>query len=83
MSERMDCEEDSKEEVTLVKYSNPVLVIKNPEKVASTSSNAKVNVMLCNNIIFVSGISNAIRKISPFQRNLSVDLNDMKYSSLF
>lgn len=43
MSERMDCEEDTKEEeATLVKYSNPVLVIKNPEKAAS-SSNAKVN----------------------------------------
>lgn len=38
----MDCEEDSIEEPTLVKYSNPVLVVKNPEKPAS-SSNTKVN----------------------------------------
>lgn len=44
MSEHMDYEEEVNEDVTLVKYSNPVLVIKNPEKPVSSGGNLKVYV---------------------------------------
>lgn len=43
MSERMDCEDNTIEEGTLVKYSNPVLVVKNPEKPVSSNA-AKVRI---------------------------------------
>ncbi|KAG4078742.1 hypothetical protein HA402_015332 [Bradysia odoriphaga] len=38
MSEQMDCEEGAIDETTLVKYSNPVLVVKNPEKPSSSNA---------------------------------------------
>ncbi|XP_037040794.1 putative inner dynein arm light chain, axonemal [Bradysia coprophila] len=38
MSEQMDCEENAIDETTLVKYSNPVLVVKNPEKPSSSNA---------------------------------------------
>lgn len=38
MAEKMDCEEGMIDETTLVKYSNPVLVIKNPEKPSSSNA---------------------------------------------
>lgn len=46
MSEHMDYEEEVNEDVTLVKYSIPVLVIKNPEKPVSSGGNLKVYVFL-------------------------------------
>lgn len=36
MAESMDYNEDTSDEGTLVKYNNPVLVIKNPEKPSDT-----------------------------------------------
>lgn len=42
MAESMDYNEDQTDEVTLVKYNNPVLVIKNSEKPLETIANLKV-----------------------------------------
>lgn len=47
MSERMEYDEAAVEDVTLVKYSNPILVIKNPEKQVS-SGTSKVNSLFSN-----------------------------------
>lgn len=41
MAESMDYNEDHAD-ITLVKYNNPVLVIKNPEKPLETIANLKV-----------------------------------------
>lgn len=41
----MDYEEQANEEATLVKYSNPILVIKNPEKPVSAGT-LKVNIFI-------------------------------------
>lgn len=38
----MDCIDEQADESTLVKYNNPVLVIKNPEKQLDTAANLKV-----------------------------------------
>lgn len=42
MAESMDYNEDHTDDVSLVKYNNPVLVIKNPEKMIDTIANLKV-----------------------------------------
>ncbi len=42
MAESMDYIEDHTDESTLVKYNNPVLVIKNPEKQLDAIANVKV-----------------------------------------
>lgn len=41
----MDYIDDQTDEVTLVKYNNPVLVVKNPEKQLDTIGNLKVKVL--------------------------------------
>lgn len=43
MAESMDYNEDQTDEVTLVKYNNPVLVIKNPERQLDTIAHLKVS----------------------------------------
>lgn len=42
MAESMDYNDDHNDETTLVKYNNPVLVIKNPEKQSDAVANLKV-----------------------------------------
>lgn len=42
MAECMDYNEDPTDDTTLVKYNNPVLVIKNPEKPPDSGNNLKV-----------------------------------------
>lgn len=54
MSERMDYEEDALDDVTLVKYSNPVLVIKNPDKPVSGGSAKVKSLFSINNELYVS-----------------------------
>lgn len=42
MAECMEYNDDPTDEATLVKYNNPVLVIKNPEKPSELAANLKV-----------------------------------------
>lgn len=49
MSDHMEYDEESIEEATLVKYSNPILVIKNPDK-PTTSASAKVYIFYLNGV---------------------------------
>lgn len=64
MSERMECEEASNDDVTLVKYSNPVLVVKNPEKSVS-SNNAKVYLYLSFSIQLMVVDCSSFKKQNP------------------
>lgn len=65
MAESMDYNEDQTDEVTLVKYNNPVLVIKNPEKPLETIANLKV---CCYRIQMVTIITRNTKKIQKQER---------------